>query len=51
MSIDKDNSSSGINFTSSHLEITLDKSTFKLKKNIPKYRKILVKTCKKFGMV
>lgn len=32
MSIDKDNSSSDINFTSSHLKITLDKSTFQIKR-------------------
>ncbi|HEY9485975.1 MAG TPA: acetate--CoA ligase, partial [Nitrososphaeraceae archaeon] len=32
MPIDKDNSSSDINFTSSHLKITLDKSTFQIKR-------------------
>ena len=32
MSIDKDNSPADINFTSSHLKITLDKSTFQIKR-------------------
>ena len=32
MSIDKDNSPTDINFTSSHLKITLDKSTFQIKR-------------------
>ena len=32
MSIDKDNSPSDVNFTSSNLKITLDKSTFQIKR-------------------